>query len=104
MQQLEKDVATYNNYFSFDTTSGIRISAKDKEGNIKYDSATGAKDYRWLESEDLKEYVEMDEYYEVIDLDYYERLVDEAVEDISKYGNLALIMKDFSMKKEQNFR
>lgn len=63
--------------------------AVDKEGNIKYDSATGAKDYRWLESEDVRNsvYYKMDELYEIIDLGYYDRLVDQAVEDVSQYGD-----------------
>lgn len=63
--------------------------AVDKDGNIKYDSATGAKDYRWLESEDVRNsiYYEMEELYEIIDLSYYDRLVDQAVEDISQYGD-----------------
>lgn len=57
--------------------------ASDKDGNIKYDSATGAKDYRWLESEDIRESGR----YEIIDQGYYDRLVDEAVYDISQYGD-----------------
>ena len=64
VQQLEKDVATYNNYFSFDTTSGIRISAKDKEGNVSPFSTTlshtrlsfnqGAEAVAYIESNKMK--------------------------------------------------
>ena len=61
--------------------------AVDKEGNIKYDSATGAKDYRWLESEDVRKYDELEELYEIIDYSYYDRLVNDAVNDISQYGD-----------------
>jgi len=57
--------------------------AVDKEGNIKYDSAVGAKDYRWLESEDIRESCK----YDIIDRSYYNSLVDEAVNDISRYGD-----------------
>ena len=57
--------------------------AKDKDGNIKYASATGAKGYRWLESEMVKD---MD-YEEMIDKSYYNAMVDGAVETISKYGD-----------------
>lgn len=56
---------------------------KDKDGNIKYDSATGAKGYRWLEAETVKELEKFDD----IDKSYYNKLVDEAVETISEYGD-----------------
>lgn len=48
---------------------------KDKEGNIKYDSATGADGYRWLEAEMVKELGKEDD----IDLSYYEDMVDAAI-------------------------
>ena len=56
---------------------------KDKDGGIKYTSATGAKGYRWLESEMVKELGKEDD----IDRSYYERLVDNAVHDISEFGD-----------------
>lgn len=56
---------------------------KDKDGNIKYDSATGAKGYRWLESETVKALEKFDD----IDKSYYNKLVDDAVETISAYGD-----------------
>jgi hypothetical protein len=55
----------------------------DKEGNIKYYSATGAKGYRWLEAEMVKQLNKQDD----IDLSYYNKLVDDAVDTISKYGD-----------------
>lgn len=55
----------------------------DKDGNVKYSSATGAKGYRWLESEAVKELDKMDD----IDRSYYDKLVDDAVDDISKLGD-----------------
>lgn len=58
--------------------------AKDKEGNVKYSSATGAKGYRWLEAELVKVGEKQDD----IDRSYYDRLVDEAVATIEKYGDL----------------
>lgn len=51
--------------------------------NDKYDSANGAKGYRWLESETVKILEKEND----IDRSYYNRLVDEAVETISKYGD-----------------
>jgi len=56
---------------------------KDKEGNVKYSSATGAKGYRWLESELVKELDKSDS----IDRSYYNKMVDDAVDSISQYGN-----------------
>lgn len=66
--------------------------ARDKEGNIKYDSATGAKGYRWLESEMVRELGKMDD----IDRSYYNKLVDEAVEELAKYGDVSWFIEDIS--------
>lgn len=57
---------------------------KDKNGNIKYSSATGAKGYRWLESEMVKELDKVDD----IDRSYYDKLVNTAADVISQYGDL----------------
>ena len=56
---------------------------KDKEGNTKFSSATGAKGYRWLESEMVKELGKEND----IDRSYYNKLVDDAVDTISQYGD-----------------
>lgn len=48
---------------------------KDKNGNVKYDSVNGAKDYRWLESEMVKALGKEDD----IDRSYYDSLVDVAI-------------------------
>lgn len=48
---------------------------KDKDGNPKYDSATGADGYRWLESEMVKVLHKEDD----IDLSYYDDMVDAAI-------------------------
>ena len=55
----------------------------DKDGNVKYSSATGAKGYRWLESETVKLLNKQKE----IDRSYYDSLVDGAINTISKYGD-----------------
>ena len=49
----------------------------------KYSSAAGAKGFRWLESELVRE----SDSQSAIDRGYYDRLVDAAVEEISKYGD-----------------
>ena len=62
----------------------------DKDGNLKYFSATGAKGYRWLEAEMIKELGKED----AIDKSYYNKLVDNAVESISKYGDFEWFVSD----------
>lgn len=56
---------------------------KDKNGNIKYGAATGSKGYRWLESE----MVSVLERENDIDKSYYTKLVNDAVDAISQYGD-----------------
>lgn len=62
----------------------------DKEGNVKYSSATGAKGYRWLESEMVRELGKEAD----IDRKYYDDLVDEATRDISEFGDLEWFLAD----------
>ena len=63
---------------------------KDKEGNIKYDSATGAKGYRWLESEMVRTLNKEDD----IDRSYYDKLNDDAIATISEYGDFEWFVSD----------
>ena len=62
----------------------------DKDGNIKYASATGANGYRWLESEE----VEILEKEDDIDTSYYRHLVDDAVDTMSQYGDVSIFCSD----------
>ena len=74
---------------------GGGILLREQDG--KYYSATGAKGYRWLESEMVKELGKED----CIDLSYYDELVNDAVSTISEYGDIDMftgegtIMPDF---------
>ena len=61
-----------------------------REQNGKYNSATGATGYRWLESEMVQTLGKEDE----IDRGYYVGLVDAAVDTISKYGNFEWFVSD----------
>ena len=63
---------------------------KDKDGNVKYSYATGAKGYRWMESEMVKELKKE----KSIDKTYYNKLVDDAVDAISKYGDFDMFVSD----------
>ena len=54
-----------------------------KDGTTGYDAVVGTKGYRWLEAEDvIKNHKEKD-----IDLDYYDNLVNDAIDTISKFGD-----------------
>ena len=60
----------------------------EKDG--KYYAATGTKGYRWLEADMVRELGREDD----IDRGYYNKLVDSAVEDISKFGDIEWFMQD----------
>ena len=60
-----------------------REAIDPKTGEKKYVSATGAKGYRWLESELVRELEKEDD----IDRSYYDRLANDAIDAISKYGD-----------------
>lgn len=62
----------------------------DKEGNTKYSAATGSKGYRWLEAETVKTLDKVGD----IDRAYYDKLVDDAVTTISKYGDFEWFVSD----------
>ena len=63
---------------------------KDREGNVKYSAVTGSKGYLWLESETVKLLKKEDD----IDRSYYDKMVDAAVEAISKYGDFEWFVSD----------
>ena len=66
---------------------GGGLLVREKDG--KYYSATGSKGYRWLESEMVRGSNE-----DFIDKSYYNKLVDEAVDTISKYGDFEWFVYD----------
>lgn len=66
---------------------GGGLLVREKDG--KYYAATGSKGYRWLESEIVRGTNE-----QYIDRSYYNKLVDEAVETISKYGDFEWFVSD----------
>ena len=63
-----------------------------KESDGRLSAATGTKGYRWLESEAVRDTdIEND-----IDKTYFDKLVDEAVNDISKFGDYNWFVDDNS--------
>ena len=67
---------------------GGGLLMREKDG--KYNAATGTKGYRWLESEMVKAVHKEND----IDRGYYRELVDQAVKDISKYGDFEWFTSD----------
>lgn len=58
--------------------------------NGKYYAATGTKNYRWLESERVKILGKEDD----IDISFYNEMVDDAIETISKFGDFEWFVSD----------
>ena len=67
---------------------GGGLLMREKDG--KYYAATGSKGYRWLESEMVRELGKEAD----IDRSYYDRMVDEAVKTISKFGDFEWFVSD----------
>ena len=70
----------------------LREAGVKPNGEMKYDSVTGAKDYRWLESEMVYQ-LHMEE---SIDKAYFNKEVDGAIKEISKYGDFEWFASDDS--------
>lgn len=68
----------------------VRLDEDDVTKRKSYSSVAGAKDYRWLESETVLEQNRQHE----IDMSYFEKLADDAVADISKYGDYTWFVSD----------
>lgn len=68
----------------------LREVIDKKTGTRSYAAATGAKGYRWLESEMVKQLGKEDS----IDRSYYDAMVDTAVNDISQYGDFEWFVSD----------
>lgn len=66
---------------------GGGLLVREKDG--KYYAATGSKGYRWLESEMVRGTNE-----NYVDRSYYNNLVNEAVDTISKYGDFEMFISD----------
>lgn len=95
--ELEKLIANGHNYHFIGKVGlfcpikkgcGGGLLRREKDG--KYYAATGSTGYRWLEAEMVKEFGKEDD----IDRSYYDRLVDDAVETISKYGDFEWFVSD----------
>ena len=68
----------------------LREVVDKKTGAKSYAAATGAKGYRWLESEMVKQLGKEDG----IDRSYYNAMIDAAINDISQYGDFEWFVSD----------
>lgn len=68
----------------------VRETENKKTGEKGYAAATGSKGYRWMESEMVRQLNKQSD----IDRSYYDKLVDDAVAEISKYGDFELFVSD----------
>lgn len=62
---------------------GALVREQELKGVIKYNSVTGCKGYKWLESEVVREKGLADS----IDISYYRKLTDDAVATINEFGD-----------------
>lgn len=62
---------------------GSLVRESNLKGQLKYDSASGAKGYRWLQSETVKT-LKLESH---IDRSFYDAQIDTAIETISQYGD-----------------
>lgn len=69
---------------------GGGVLLRESSDGTKYSSATGAKGYRWLESETVSILGKEKD----IDKSYFQKLVDAAVDTISKYGDFEAFTSD----------
>ena len=93
-EELEAEIAKGHDYRFIGKTGLFCPIQKGHGGGLlmrktddgKHYSVTGAKDYRWMEAETVKG----SELEHAIDESFYVSLVDEAIEDISKYGDFEM--------------
>lgn len=97
-EDLEDEIAQCHNYIYVGRVGsfcpirsgfgGGLLMRKTNEG--KYAAVTGSTGYRWMEAEDVKRAGMAD----AIDRSYYDKLVDQAVEDLSIYGDVEWFTSD----------
>lgn len=73
---------------------------KKAEEPSRYASVTGADGYRWLDAEILKDRP-FDEVINMIDMTYFRKLVDDALDTINKYGDAEEFIRYGNMSSEE---
>ena len=105
IEDLKKDISVLDeeiakgHYYVFVGKAGEFMPIKEglgggllmrKDDNGGYGYATGAKGYRWLESEGMHE---LNDWRDYIDLRYFRGLVDTAIDTINQFGDFSLFAK-----------
>ena len=97
VHELEDEISKGHNYIfvgkvgqfcPIKPNCGGGLLMREKDG--KYYAATGSKGYRWLESEMVKQLGKEAD----IDRSYYDKMVDDAVDTISQYGDFEWFVSD----------
>jgi len=76
----------------------LRESINKKTEEKSYNAVTGTKNYRWLESEMIRELGKEDD----IDISYYEKMVKDAMDAIWNYGMIEWFLSDKPYLKNDN--
>jgi hypothetical protein len=67
----------------------------DKDGNVTYGYASGAKGYRWVETSVLEpmshNLTGENGVFDIIDMSYFDKQVNDAIESISEYVNMDIL-------------
>lgn len=104
-ERLEKIISDGHNYIFIGKVGsfcpikagcGGGVLYREKDG--KYYAVTGTKGYRWLEAEMVKTLGKEDD----IDISYYDKLAEDAINDISQYGDFEWFTSDEPYTKEDN--
>jgi hypothetical protein len=97
VHELEDEISKGHNYIfvgkvgqfcPIKPNCGGGLLMREKDG--KYYAATGSKGYRWLESEMVKQLGKETD----INRSYYDKMVDDAVDTISQYGDFEWFVSD----------
>lgn len=97
IEEYNNVISTGHNY-TFVGKTGLFVPIKPGFGGgvlvrysgDKYDSVTGAKDYRWAEAEVISNSKRESD----IDLRYFKALVDDSIEQMSKFGDVEMFLSD----------
>lgn len=93
-EELKEKILSYHNYSFVGKVGcfcpikpgygGGRLVAErvKKDGSVGFDSVVGTSDFRWMEAANVKDTCE-----DIIDTTYYNKLVDAAIDTITKYGD-----------------
>ena len=105
---LDMSNDTDNHDYIFVGKIGSFCPVRDGGGELvvnrdeKYSYVNGSKGYRWLEAETVRKMMGSNEIdTSIIDISYYDNLVNQAIDDINKYGDVEWFLSDEVVEKEE---